>query len=117
MAYHNLTEEVPRKIWMLVPVNKQTVDPKYRLLQTRKNLVLCSLKVQNFRVANIERAVVEALYYASKIGLDVALTSASIAIGTSQTTVSRLMTTGKKLGYETTMKKYWQSLQAIQKAV
>ena len=101
---------------MLVPVNKQTTDPKYRFLQTKKDPNICIADENHFRIVTLERAIIEGLYYATKIGLDIALEALSIALSTKRTTVKKLSISSQKLGYEHVLKKHWQTLQAIQKS-
>lgn len=68
LFYYNLCERVPKQTWVLVPPHKITSDRSYRLIRTQVPLHKSIVVGNGYKVASIERAIMEGFKLASKIG-------------------------------------------------
>ena len=69
LFYHGLIEQAPQQIWVIVPQNIRTKEQKYRLIRTK---IVSEKEVEItrfFRITNLNRSIVEAFQYSSKIGI------------------------------------------------
>ena len=106
LFYYGLIDTPPQQIWVVVYHTKRTVEKKYKLIRTRKIYEYGIVNRDNFRICDINRAVVDAFRYSSKIGTRTAFTSAVRAITDKKTTVSEILKTAKNLECEKMMKKH-----------
>jgi predicted transcriptional regulator of viral defense system len=111
LARYNLIEEIPRQIWVLVPDNKQTKSKLYRLIRTTHPFSDIGIeKHTHYRITTLERTLVEALIYASKIGLDTAVGAIVKAVKNKQTSLSKIGNMAEKMNKKDIIKKHWLSI-------
>jgi predicted transcriptional regulator of viral defense system len=110
LFHYGLIEQVPRQIWVLVPSARKTNARFYRCLRTRTDLRTGVIDRGSYRITNVERSVVEALKYSSKIGLRTVLRAARTALLTRQTDEVRLLRQARELGLERYIKKHWDAI-------
>ena len=108
LAHYKLLDEIPTKIWMLVPPTVRTVDKKYRLLRTSKDLKVGVKDAGSFRIVSIERALVDGLIFSSKIGERLAITAMLRAIKSKKVKIEKVFEIAKKLDAMPILNKYWQ---------
>lgn len=109
---HGLTPQVPDRIWVIVPTAVRSTRKLYRILRTANDPTVGVEDHQIYRIAGIERSVVEALQYATKIGLQTAISAARRAIAKGLTTEKKLYAMAKKLDSESTFTKHWEAIVA-----
>jgi predicted transcriptional regulator of viral defense system len=85
LFHYNLAEQVPGNVWVLVPPNKKSEDTLYRLIRTRRNLDRQIINGKGYRIVTVERAIVEGLKLALKIGERTAVKAARDALRNRQT--------------------------------
>lgn len=110
LAHYQLTEQVLQQIWVLVPPSKRGWNSMYRCLRTSIPL---DIEIENrklYRIVNIERALIEGLRYATKIGLETALTAIRTALREKKTKMSRLETAAKNLNLKSIIVKHWEAI-------
>ncbi len=90
LAYYNLTEQVPTETWVVVPPEVWTKEKGYRLLRTKSGTEIGVDAKEGFRIVSIERALVEALKFSTKIGETTALKAVRAAMKNKQTTLMKL---------------------------
>lgn len=110
LAHYGLIEEVPRRIWVIVPQERKTTNSLYRCIRTQTSPRIGVTEEGAYRITNLERTLVEALRYASKIGLRVALRAVRTAILQGRTTEKKILNQAKKLGLENHVVKYWEAI-------
>lgn len=110
LAHYKLLDEVPRKIWLLVPPEVRTTDKRYRLLRTYRDLSIGIIKKKEYKIVSLERALIDALVYISKIGERVAKKAIVKAIRTKQTSEKKLFEMAKLQGETRVLNKHWQSI-------
>lgn len=112
LSHYHLIDEVPMQIWILVPPETRSIDKKYRLLRTKKNLNTGVIKTNEYKIVSLERALVDGLIYSSKIGERVVKTAILRAIKNKLTTQGKIVEMAKKLKALKIIDKEWQSILA-----
>ena len=102
--------QVVEQIWVLVPPNIKTNSPRYRCIRVKTNLRIGIERHKQFAVTNIERTILEAFRYSSKIGLDVAVRAARFALKKKLTTASKIMKQAKELKMEKFIVRHWEAI-------
>ena len=104
LFYYGLIDSPPQQVWVVVDHTKRTVEKKYKLIRTRKNYEWGIARKEYFKICDINRAVVDAFRYSSKIGSRTAFTAAVRSISENKTTVSEILKMSKMLECEKMMK-------------
>ncbi|MBI2602695.1 MAG: hypothetical protein HYW48_06545 [Deltaproteobacteria bacterium] len=86
MFRHGLPPQVPDRTWVMVPPSVRSTRKLYRILRTANDPTVGVEDHRTYRIAGIERSVVEALQYATKIGLQTAISATRRAIAEGLTT-------------------------------
>ncbi len=110
LFYHGLVDRSPKRIWVLVPYNQKSANPLYRCLRTKTSPSKGIEIHKYFRVTNLERTLVEALRYSTKIGFPTALNAVRKALAEKRTDEAKLLQTAKQLGLQSVIQKYWDVL-------
>lgn len=106
LFHYNLAEQVPGHVWVLVPPKKRTGERGYKLLRTKVNLDHGIVTEKGYRIASMERAVLEGLKFITKIGEKTAIKAAREALANGQTSELKLGRGAKELGLESVLAKY-----------
>ena len=106
LCHYNLAEQVPGEIWVMVPPEKRTRETGYKLIRTKTNLDKQVVEEKGYRIVTVERAVLEALKFITKIGERTAIKAAREALSTRKTTEARLAKSAKELGLERVLAKH-----------
>jgi predicted transcriptional regulator of viral defense system len=109
---YGLVEEVPTQIWVLVPPTVRTSSPRYRLIRTKRNLAEGGLSKEGYRITSIERTLLDALVFASKLGERIAITATIKALRQKDTSEKKLYNLAKQMGELSILDRYWQSVLA-----
>ena len=110
LYHYGLIDQVPTQIWVMVPAEKQTHDPLYRLLRIKTPLDIGITQHKSFNITNLERTLVEAFRYASKIGLRTAIRATQRAIEEGRTSLERIAQMAKALHLPQFLNPYWEVL-------
>lgn len=110
LFYHRLIEQVPKKTWVVVPSNQKTTASLYRCIRTKTNPNVGVEEHKGFRISNLERTILEALRYSSKIGATTAIKAARTAIADGRTSEVRLGRLANNLGLRAVFTKYWDAI-------
>ncbi len=106
LYHYNLAEQVPGQVWVLVPPGKRTSEQRYKLLRTNIRLDKGIVDEKGYRIASVERAVLEGLKFITKIGERTAIKAARESLAKRQTTEIKLAKTAKDLGLESVLAKH-----------
>ena len=106
LFHYNLCEQIPLEVWVLVPPSKRTTAQGFRLIRTKADLDKWVVDEQGYRIASIERTLLEAMRYATKIGERTAVKASRDALASGLTTERRLAKAAKDLGLERTLARY-----------
>jgi predicted transcriptional regulator of viral defense system len=110
LFHYNLINQAPSQIWVLVPPKKASRSKLYRCIRTKTDLNIGIEDHGRYRITNVERSLVEAFKYATKIGLETAIGAARAAFAQRLTTPARIAKQARDLGLESTISKYWEIL-------
>ncbi len=108
LFHYNLIEQIPGQVWVLVLPAQTTHAQLYRLIRSKIKLNRGIISENGYRIVTIERAVLEGLKMATKIGERTAVQAARAALSTRQTTEEKLSRTAKELGLESVLTKYFE---------
>ena len=110
LFHYQLIEQVPRQIWVMVPPNRPDRNKLYRCLRTKTSLAHGIDTFDSYRITNMERTLVEAFKFASKIGPRIAIQATRKALKENRTTEKKLGEMAKKLKLESAFQKYWEAI-------
>ena len=116
LFHYGLIEQVPHKIWVMVPYEQRTTHTLYRCVRTKTNPMEGVEDHRYYRMTNIERTLVEAFRYASKIGLRIAFHATRTAIKEKKTSIEKIHRQAKKLKLENFIERHWEALIAESEA-
>lgn len=109
---HGLISQVPDRIWVVVPSGVKSDSARYRCIRT-KNIPQVGIENhKTYRIAGVDRSLVEALQFATKIGLQTAISATRKALAEGLTTEKQLYEMAQKLGAENYFLKYWEAIVA-----
>ena len=110
LFHYGLIEQVPQRIWIMVPQQIKTTDRLYRCIRTQTDSSCGTEDHGHYRITNLERSLVEAFRYSSKIGLRIALRATRTALVEKKTTLQKIIQQAKALGLEKFVKKHWEAI-------
>lgn len=110
LFHFGLIEQIPQRVWVLVPYTQKTSDPLYRCIRTKSDSRKGVEVHDNYRITNLERTIVEAFRYSTKIGLRIAFHAARVAIDQKRTTLSKIYKQARELGLEKFLDRHWEAL-------
>lgn len=111
LSYYNLIEQIPQQIWLLVPAEKTTHNKNYRLIRTKLDLISGIKKHEWYRITTIERSIVDAFIYSSKIGgHKMAIAAARKAIKENQVDARNLLKIATKLNKKNVILNQWEAI-------
>ena len=110
LFHYGLIEQVPQRIWIMVPHQVKSSDPLYRCVRTKTDPHQSVEDHGTFRITSLERTLVEALRYSSKIGLRVALRATRTALAEKRTTLQKIHRQAKALGLESYVERHWEAI-------
>jgi predicted transcriptional regulator of viral defense system len=112
LSHYGLVDEVPSTIWLLAPSDLRTKDKRYRLLRTNKDLSIGVLDKKTYRIASIERALLDGVLFSSKIGVKVCQLAIIRALRDKLTTPQKIFQVAEPLGALSLLDRIWQSVLA-----
>lgn len=110
LFHYGLIEQVPNQIWVLVPNHKKTIDPFYRCIRTRSLFTVGIEDHGTYKITNVERSIVEAFRYQTKLGLRTAVQAAKRALKDGLTTEAKIFKVAKEMKYESHLHRYWEAV-------
>jgi predicted transcriptional regulator of viral defense system len=110
LVYYNLVEQIPTQVWVSVPEETRTTNSKYKLLRLKKIDHFGVQESKHFRIAGIERALVDALHFSSKIGERIAIAATVRAIRDRKSKLELIMKMARELKVDKKISKYWESI-------
>ncbi|MGE3384766.1 MAG: type IV toxin-antitoxin system AbiEi family antitoxin domain-containing protein [Pyrinomonadaceae bacterium] len=106
LYHYNLAEQVPGEVWVIVPPEKRTRETGYKLIRTKTRLDKQIVDEKGYRIVTVERAVLDALKFITKIGERTAIKAAREALATRKTTKAKLAKAAKELELESVLAKH-----------
>lgn len=98
LELYNLTDQIPKKTWLMVPVDKKTTNEKIRLLRSRNPMwKIGIIKEDGYQVTSVERTLVDCLIYRKAIGSSVAIDAIKEALRTKKAKLVDIIKMAKKM--------------------
>lgn len=110
LFHYNLAEQVPKQTWVLVPPEKRVSSKRFRVIRTKTPLNIGIIEGNGYRIVSIERAIVEAFKFASKMGERTAIHACRVAIQRKQTTLKKIGMMAKELGLNSYFTKHFEAI-------
>ena len=111
LFYYNLIEQIPNQVWVLVDPNTTTHNKKFKLIRTKSSLEAGIDTHKWFRITSIERTIVDAFRFQTKLGgVEMAIKAARLAIKEKQVTSKGLLKIAKELGWDKQLLNYWEAI-------
>lgn len=112
LFHYGFTEQPPAQVWVVVPPLKAYSSTYYRTLRTKTSSKVGIDTFQFYRITSIERSIVEALKFSTKIGPRIAINAARTALREGKTTEKKLGEMAKKMKSRSAFEKYWEAIVA-----
>lgn len=110
LFHYHLIEQVPQQTWVMVPPNVTTKEDRYRLIRTKIDLKIGVLEKSGYRILSVERALLEGLRLATKIGERTAIGAVRRAFAEKQTTEGKLGKMAKELDLVSTVSRFSEAI-------
>lgn len=110
LFHYVLIPQVPQQTWVMVPHKNQGKFPQYRIMHTKHDPKVGVEDHGHYRIVTIERAIVEAFRYSTKMGYQIALTAARTALQEEKTSEKKIYETAKQLSLWQIMVKNWEAI-------
>lgn len=110
LFYHQLIDQVPSQIWVLVSPTRTDRNPLYRCLRSKTTFRYGIDSIGSYRITNLDRTLIEALKFATKIGPRIAIQATRKAISEGRTNEKKLGEMAEKLKLRKFFEKFWESI-------
>jgi predicted transcriptional regulator of viral defense system len=98
LFHYHLTDTIPKKTWIMVPISKRTIYRDLKLLRTRNpDWNIGVEKREGYAITTLERTIIDCLNYRAKIGTQIGIDALRRAIGSKKTTLGKIMDVAVKL--------------------
>lgn len=110
LAYYQLTDSIPKKVWMMTEKHKRTIHKDIRLFRSRNpHLDIGIQKDEGFLITTVERTLVDCLVQRKLIGTSVAIEGLRKALKLRKVTLSEILKVAERLGVEHRIHPYIES--------
>jgi predicted transcriptional regulator of viral defense system len=111
LVQYNLTDSIPRKVWIMVPVSKRTTHKDLKVLRCRSPIWEVGIvKEKGYRITSLERTLVDCFIYRRIVGLQIFIDSLKRAIQLKKTTPGRILEMAIQLEVDHRMRPYLEVL-------
>ena len=112
LFYYGLIEQAPEQVWFIVPFARkdESTQRKYKCLRTHTSLRIGIDKKKYLKITNVERTLLEAMKFATKIGQRIVISSARKAFKEGLTTEKKLAQMSSRLKMKNILQKYWEAI-------
>ena len=110
LFHYGLLDQPPHQVWVVVSPKKADLNRFYRTLRTKTSIKHGIDTFKFYRITSIERTLLEALKFASKIGPRIAITAARTALQKGLTSEKKLGETAQKLKLQAVLEKHWEAI-------
>ncbi len=110
LFHYNLVDQAPGQTWVIVPAEQRSYDRAYRLMRFKASLEVGILSKDGYRIASVERALIDALRLATKIGERTAIKAVRTAISQKLTSEAKLGKMAKELHQQSVLARYFEAI-------
>lgn len=92
LSFYDLTDLIPKKVWLLVDEKKRTIHHDIRLFRSRNPYwKIGIIQDQGFAITSLERTLVDCLTLRRILGTNTAISAIKLAVSRKQTTLSKVI--------------------------
>jgi predicted transcriptional regulator of viral defense system len=111
LSYHQLTDTIPKKVWVLVPQSTRSRSARLKLVRRRNPYWKVGItNEKNYSITNIERTIVESILLHRLIGKNEALQGLKRALRNKKTTIQKIYNVARQLDAEAKVQPYLEAL-------
>ena len=112
LFYYGLIEQAPEQVWLIVPPSRkdESSQKKYKCLRTHTSLRIGVDKKEYFKITSVERTLLEAMKFSTKIGQRTVMSSVRKALKERLTTEKKLAQMSSRLKMKNVLQKYWEAI-------
>ncbi|MGK5082055.1 type IV toxin-antitoxin system AbiEi family antitoxin domain-containing protein [Bdellovibrionota bacterium FG-1] len=111
LAFYGLTDNIPRAVWLLVPVEKHTRFAGARLFRKREpRFNVGVVREKGYSITSVERTLAECLIERKRIGTNVAVEALRTAIAQKKTTLSNVLDMANQLSAADKIRPYIEAM-------
>ena len=108
LSYHSLLNFVPKEIWVAAGKNKRS--RKYRVIRSSVDLKGVEVLEELILIASVERALVDAFHYSTKMTLDHCFFASRRAFKSGLSSPAKVLRMARGLALEKFILKHWEAL-------
>lgn len=108
LFHHSLLNFVPKEIWVAAGKNKRS--KKYRVIRSSVDLKGVEILEELIRMASVERALVDAFHYSTKMTLDHCFFASRRAFKSGLSSPAKVLRMARSLSLEKYILKHWEAL-------
>ena len=111
LDHYNLTDQIPKEVWMLVPDAKRIRSKDLNLIRSRcPKWDIGIKKLKGYWITTIERTIIDCLVYKRLVGSQVALAALKRSISQKKVKLNKLYDMAKQLKVEHRIRSYIEAL-------
>jgi predicted transcriptional regulator of viral defense system len=110
LFYYGLCEQVPTQTWLVVPSNFRSKHPRFRILHSKLGTEREVDVNDGWRIVSVERSIIEAFVYHTKMGYQTALVAARCAIREAKASPESIYSASARLGVWPLIAKSWEAI-------
>lgn len=101
LSYHELTDLIPKQVWLMVPKEKRVKSPSVKLYRARSPLWGVGVeKKRGYAITSIERTIIDALTHRAIISPRMGIDALKTALTSKKTSVAKVLKIATQLGME-----------------
>lgn len=113
LAFYGLTDQIPKKVWLLVPENKHTAHKDIRLFRRNDpkwKVGIIGEPGDGYRITSVERTIVESLVFKRIVGVNVGVSALKTALAQKKTTLDKILKMAKELRVDHQIMSYLEAM-------
>ncbi len=105
--YYNITDHIPKKVWLMVPESKHTAHKDIRLLRSRNPQWKIGIeKYKGFAITSLERTLVDSICLKKIIGVQIGVDALKTSLKDKKTNLDKVLRMAISLGVDHRIRNY-----------
>lgn len=99
LSHYDLTDIIPKQVWLMVPTEKRTKSPNVKLYRARDpRWKIGVINKDGYSITSLERTIVDALTLKSVVSPSCGIEALKLALKSKRTSAEKIIQMAKKLG-------------------
>ncbi len=113
LEYYHVTDQIPKRTWMLVPAEKRVISKDLKLVRSRDPQWDVRIKkTKHYWITTLERTLIDCLIYKRLVGSQTGIQAMKQAVSQGKVKLSDLYNTAKKMRVQRRVRPYIEALAA-----